>query len=97
MKSVLLILVGLIGNSLGLSEPRSVATSGWRNLDLDGGFGVRSGNGSLSRKKRFVFPAVSSWRLDLAFTLFVPLDGTPILGNPFIVFIPFTFSLNTLA
>ena len=40
MKPVLLILVGLIGNSLGLAEPRSVATSGWRNLDLDGGFGT---------------------------------------------------------
>ena len=91
------VVFGLFSDSIAMAEPRSVAASSWRNLDLDGGSGVRFGNGSLSRKKRFIFPAVSAWRFDLSITLFVPLDGTPILGNPFIVFIPFTFNLNTLA
>jgi hypothetical protein len=35
---------------------------------------VRNVTGSLSRKKRFVFPAVSPWRFDAALTLLVPVD-----------------------
>lgn len=51
---------------------------------------------SLARKKRFLFPATSPWTFDIALTLFVPLDGTPIYGNPLVAFLPFSFNLNTM-
>ena len=93
MDQTLLILVLLVVFLYSV-QCQSRGSARWRNEDR---LNQNSKpNTTLMRKKRFLFPATSPWRFDAAFTLFVPLDGTPIIGNPVVAFLPFTFNLNTM-
>ena len=60
----------------------------WQNFE-------RSGNSSsaLSRKRRFIFPAVTPWLFDIRVTMDIPLQG---LDTALRAYIPFTWNLNTL-
>jgi hypothetical protein len=76
---------------IGQIAADSVTPEDWRNLE---GPNPKTGNGSLSRKKRFIFPAVSPWRFDARILLFIPMVGQE---TQLVAFIPFTWNLNTLA
>jgi len=67
----------------------------WRTSGNDNIAQKTNSSEILSRKKRFIFPAVSSWRFDLAFTLIGYAEGYPDTTT-LVGFIPFTWSLNTL-
>jgi hypothetical protein len=64
------LLISPIPHSLGQMLPDSTGAAGWRNLDSQK---LKFKNGTLSRKRRFLFPATSTWKFDIAFTLLVPL------------------------
>ncbi len=67
----------------------------WRTKSNNNNIQRNNSSEILSRKKRFIFPAVSSWRFDLALTLIGYAEGYPDTTT-LVGFIPFTWSLNTL-
>ena len=68
----------------------------WRGNSNNNNIAQRTNSSeSLSRKKRFIFPAVATWRFDLALTLIGYAEGYPDTTS-LVGFIPFTWNLNTL-
>jgi hypothetical protein len=71
--------------------------SNWRNLDRQQQQQQRTSLSNsttyLSRKRRFIYPAVAPWLFDFRVTIVIPLQGLDTTLN---AYIPFTWNLNTL-
>ena len=72
-----------------LTKHEPFKADNWQNFNVSGSF-----NQTLSRKRRFIYPAVTPWLFDIRVTMDIPLQG---LDIPLRAYIPFTWNMNTLA